>query len=158
MGLSVDEIFGNLLTVNFTGHASTANTFAFSILLLVASPGMQDWLAEEIGQAFFAGDSEDWDYNKAFPALKHCQAVLLETLRLYPPILALPKWTNNQPQCPRTGDREISILPNMGSCPVFSLQCKHTLNTGQTRWYGNLLDGSPRPWKSRKHRALTITL
>ncbi len=35
-GLSVDEIFGNIFVINFAGHDTTANTLAFSVLLLSA--------------------------------------------------------------------------------------------------------------------------
>lgn len=35
--------------------------------------------------------------------------IQLETLRLYPPIMSLPKWTNEYPQNIKISDREITI-------------------------------------------------
>lgn len=41
----------------------------------------------------------------------------LETLRLYPPILALPKWTNENPQTIQIGEKLIIIPPHTGVSP-----------------------------------------
>lgn len=41
----------------------------------------------------------------------------LETLRLFPPIVSLPKWTNDNPQLLKLGDREIMIPPHVGVHP-----------------------------------------
>ena len=124
-GLTVDEIFGNIFGVNFAGHASTANTLAFSVLLLAAYPEVQDWVAEEARQVLASSNSEEWDYATAFEELKRCRAVLSETLRLYPSILALPKWTNEHPQrLPVGGDKTITVLPEIGVMP--SLLAVHT--------------------------------
>lgn len=40
-GLSLDEIFGNLFVINFAGHDTTANTLAFTMLLLAAHREIQ---------------------------------------------------------------------------------------------------------------------
>jgi cytochrome P450 len=36
--LKVEEILGNIFVINFAGHDTTANTLAFSMLLLAANP------------------------------------------------------------------------------------------------------------------------
>ena len=90
-GFSVDEILGNLSIINFAGHDTTANTLTFSIHLLAAHPNVQAWLAEEIDTVVQDRTVDEWRYNVIFPRLKRCHAVLLETLRLYPPIMTLPK-------------------------------------------------------------------
>ena len=76
-GLTVDEIFGNIFVINFAGHDTTANTLAFSMLLLAANPGVQDWVAEELREFTRDDDSEKWDYGVLFPNLKRCRAVLV---------------------------------------------------------------------------------
>lgn len=76
-GLTVDEIFGNIFVINFAGHDTTANTLAFSMLLLAANPQVQDWVAEELQAVTRDHDSEKWDYGKLFPDLKRCRAVLV---------------------------------------------------------------------------------
>ncbi|KAJ8130037.1 hypothetical protein O1611_g3593 [Lasiodiplodia mahajangana] len=113
-GLSVDEIFGNLFVINFAGHDTTANTLAFSMLLLAANPQVQEWISEEIRAV--TEDLPVEDYKTLFPALKRCRAVLLETLRVYPPIMALPKWTSSKgAQTIRVGDRTLTIPPGVGT-------------------------------------------
>ncbi|KAI1471097.1 putative cytochrome P450 [Daldinia caldariorum] len=108
-GLSVDEIFGNLFVINFAGHDTTANTLAFGMLLLAAHPDAQEWLAAEI--MFVTGDSpiEMLDYKDLFPKLKRCRAVLYETLRLYPPVPALPSITSHGMQTLNVGEQTLNI-------------------------------------------------
>jgi cytochrome P450 len=140
-GLSVDEIFGNIFVINFAGHDTTANTLAFTIILLAANPEVQDWVREEVRRVTKAMDVADWDYERLFPQLTRCRAVLVsssrplsafstdserkhETLRLYPPILSLPKWTNERPTSLRVGDRTVVIPALSGVSP--SVLSSHT--------------------------------
>jgi hypothetical protein len=104
-GLSVDEIFGNLIVINFAGHDTTANTLAFAILLLAAHPDVQAWLAGEIEAVAEGRPVEEWDYKQMFPKLKRCRAVFYETLRLFPPVPALSSITSDHPQQVTVGDR-----------------------------------------------------
>lgn len=76
-GLTVDEIFGNIFVINFAGHDTTANTLAFSMLLLAANPEVQDWVGEEVREVTVNDRSENWDYAQVFPDLKRCRAVLV---------------------------------------------------------------------------------
>lgn len=76
-GLTVDEILGNIFSINFAGHDTTANTLAFSMLLLAAHPECQEWVAEELQEFTKELDSGDWDYSVLFPKLKRCRAVLV---------------------------------------------------------------------------------
>ncbi|RYO79854.1 hypothetical protein DL766_003109 [Monosporascus sp. MC13-8B] len=116
-GLSVDEIFGNLFVINFAGHDTTANTLAFGMLLLAAHPDVQAWISEEITLVTKDVPIDEWDYKDLFPQLKRCRAVLLETLRVYPPIMALPKWTSHRAQTIRVGDRTLTIPPGISTVP-----------------------------------------
>ena len=76
-GLTVDEIFGNIFVINFAGHDTTANTLAFSMLLLAANPEVQDWVGEEVREFTLNDHSENWDYTQVFSDLKRCRAVLV---------------------------------------------------------------------------------
>lgn len=79
-GLTIDEIFGNIFVINFAGHDTTANTLAFSMLLLAANPEVQEWVSDELHE-ITTGGSENWDYGVLFSDLKRCRAVLVcETL------------------------------------------------------------------------------
>ena len=79
-GLTVDEIFGNIFVINFAGHDTTANTLAFSIILLAANPKVQDWVSEELQEVVKDQDSRNWDYVQLFPKLKRCRAVLVRNI------------------------------------------------------------------------------
>ena len=61
----------------------------------------------------------------------------LETLRLFPPILALPKWTNHHPQPLNIGDKTLSIPARTAVLP--SLLAVQML---PEYW-----DGSPHVWQ-----------
>lgn len=78
-GLSVDEIFGNIFVINFAGHDTTANTLAFSMILLAANPEVQNWVSEEVREVIKDHDSRLWDYGALFSDLKRCRAVLVRT-------------------------------------------------------------------------------
>lgn len=75
--LTTDEILGNIFVYNFAGHDTTAISLTYSMLLLVAHPEVQEWIAEELD--FFLGteDRESWAYEEVFPKLQRCLAVLV---------------------------------------------------------------------------------
>ena len=75
--LSVDEILGNVFLFNFAGHDTTAISFAYSVLLLVAHPEVQEWIGEELDYYLESDKSETWRYELVFPRLKRCLAVLV---------------------------------------------------------------------------------
>ncbi|KAL3425532.1 cytochrome P450 [Phlyctema vagabunda] len=93
-GLSDDEIYGNIFMYSLAGHESTANTIAFAIYLFVAYPQWQDWVVEEIVTVFADLPPEEVvDYEAYYPRLLRCLAVMYETLRLFGPVLSVPKTT-----------------------------------------------------------------
>lgn len=108
-GLTIDEVYSNLFIINFAGHDTTANTLAFTMFLLAGNPDIQAWLYEEI--IAVVGDTavEDWDYKTLFPRLTRCRAILHETIRIFPPVMALPKWTSRNPQTLNVRGKTLSI-------------------------------------------------
>ncbi|KAK2593190.1 hypothetical protein QQS21_009119 [Conoideocrella luteorostrata] len=116
-GLSVDEIYSNLFIINFAGHDTTANTLAFAMFLLAAHPDVQVWIAEEIAAVTKNERIEEWSYKTLFPQLNRCRAVLLETLRLFPPVMALPKWTAERGQRLTVGGKTLDIPPGVVTSP-----------------------------------------
>lgn len=75
--LTVDEILGNIFVFNFAGHDTTAISLAYSVLLLVAHPEVQDWIAGELNFYIESDKIEDWRYETTFPKLQRCLAVLV---------------------------------------------------------------------------------
>jgi cytochrome P450 len=77
-GLNNEEIYGNLFIYNLAGHDTTANTLAYAIALMATDPKMQSWIREELHLVF--GEEEtllDDDYEKAFPQLRRCMALMV---------------------------------------------------------------------------------
>ncbi|KAJ6101788.1 cytochrome P450 [Penicillium sp. IBT 16267x] len=110
-GLSIDEIFGNIFVINFAGHDTTANTLSFAMLLLSAYPEVQDRVAEELQSI---PEDTKGHYSDIFPKLNRCRAIMLETLRLFPPVPSLPKLTYGSPQSLKVKDKTIVIPQNSG--------------------------------------------
>ena len=76
-GLTVDEIFGNIFVINFAGHDTTANTLAFSMLLLAVYPEVQDWVSDELQEIAKDGVDGQLEYGVLFPKLIRCRAVMV---------------------------------------------------------------------------------
>ena len=75
--LTKDEILGNIFVYNFAGHDTTAISLGYSMLLLVAHPEVQEWIAEELNYYLPAEDSGTWTYEEVFPKLQRCLSVLV---------------------------------------------------------------------------------
>ncbi|KIH93320.1 hypothetical protein SPBR_04167 [Sporothrix brasiliensis 5110] len=98
LGLTEDEIAGNLFLVTGAGFDTTANTMSYAAVLLAIYPETQAWLQEELDRVFGgpptglpASKRTDrlaaLDYATVYPQLARCLAFMLETLRLYPAVL-----------------------------------------------------------------------
>lgn len=109
-GLSNEEIYGNLFIYNLAGHDTTANTLAYAITLLATDLNLQFWIREELNFVF--GEKEtllEDDYEKAFPRLTRCMALMYETLRLYGPVVVIPKYVGDTSTTLRIADKEYTI-------------------------------------------------
>lgn len=81
--LSEKEIYGNIFVINFAGHDTTANTLAFSMLLLAANQEVQEWISEEITFVVQEkAETNDWEYGDLYLRLKRCRAVMVRFLSL----------------------------------------------------------------------------
>ena len=75
LGLTDEEIFGNIFAFNLAGHETTANTLATSLVLLAAYPRYQDWIIDEVRQ--HSSSEMDLQYEADFPRLVRCLAVMV---------------------------------------------------------------------------------
>lgn len=107
--LSDAEMRGNLFVFTAAGFETTANTLTFAFAMLARYPEWQDWLCEEIDDLLppesddvnshtssgTGGDKEANipDYTTTFPHTHRIMAFLLETLRLFPPLIHIIKST-----------------------------------------------------------------
>lgn len=76
VGLTADEIIGNLFLFTAAGFDTTANTMGYALLTLAMKPKLQDWLCEEIDEVLKDKEGE-LVYNEAFPRLVRCLALMV---------------------------------------------------------------------------------
>ena len=77
VGLTEEEVYGNVFVFNFAGHDATANSLAIGICLLATRPDIQDWISEEINAVFAGVESKESAYEAVFPRLPRCLAVVV---------------------------------------------------------------------------------
>ena len=73
--LSDDEITGNLFNFTIAGFDTTASVTAYALIALAIEPEWQDWIIEEIDRV--AQICADGEYEKSFPLLKRCLALMV---------------------------------------------------------------------------------
>jgi len=77
--LSDHEIYGNLFVWNLAGHDTTANTLTYAISWLATDRKWQEWIGEEVKHVLGPDSKpEDWEYEKVFPRLKRCLALMVK--------------------------------------------------------------------------------
>jgi cytochrome P450 len=92
--LSEEEMLGNLFIFTAAGFDTTANTLAYALVLLSRYPQWQEWLFEEIDDIMPADTSAaDLDYPAIYPKAIRVQALMLEALRLFTPVIHIAKMT-----------------------------------------------------------------
>lgn len=157
LGLTDEEIFGNIFAYNLAGHETTANTVAYALFLLAAHPQYQEWVREEI---MHTRDGTKKDYDSVFPRLQRCLAVMVgpptpcqmsryllqqyETLRLYGSIVFIPRAASLESQTLAYGKGGDIVLPPSTAVNI-NVQALHTdpktwgtdsLSWRPTRWFG----------------------
>ena len=77
--LSEEELSGNLFQFTLAGFDTTANTMAYTIVLLAVHPEWQEWIFEEIESVSStkADMTQSMDYEAYFPSLKRCLALMV---------------------------------------------------------------------------------
>jgi cytochrome P450 len=106
---------------------------------------VQDWLSEEI-HAVLGGDSNnptDWNtqYTTAFPRLKRCLAIMLETLRLYT-VVPVSKWVGDtHPVSLQVNGKTIVLPPK-----TMFLPCYAAVHTDPRYWGDDALVWRPERW------------
>ncbi|KAF1956845.1 cytochrome P450 [Byssothecium circinans] len=142
--LSREEVMGNIFVYNFAGHDTTAHTFAFTFMLLAINPSVQEWMAEEMD--YILGDKETVNAEYTlYPRFVRTLAVLLETLRLYNPLLSIVKSTASQP-APLTIETSPIVIPPHTRV-ILNLQA---LQTHPKYWGTDSLEWKPSRWIETK--------
>ena len=91
--LSDEEMTGNLFIFTAAGFDTTANTISYALVLLARYPECQDWLLKEIDDILPSKSTAEMDYVSIFPKATRLMAFMLETLRLFPPLIHISRQT-----------------------------------------------------------------
>ena len=75
--LTTDEIVGKIFVYDFAGHDTTAVSPTYSMLLLVAHPEAQEWMAEQLEFFLETEGCEPWTSEEVSPRLQRRLAVLV---------------------------------------------------------------------------------
>jgi cytochrome P450 len=107
--LTEEEMLGNLFIFTAAGFDTTANTLSYALVLLCRYPEWQDWILEEVDALLPpSASSEPVDYAAIFPKVTRIMAVMLETLRIFVPVIHLARDTQT-PQSIQTSTRTYNI-------------------------------------------------
>ena len=106
--LTEEEMLGNLFIFTAAGFDTTANTLSYALVLLCRYPEWQDWILEEVDNLLPTSSTKPVDYAAIFPKVTRIMAVMLETLRIFVPVIHLARDTRT-PQVVQTSQRTYNI-------------------------------------------------
>lgn len=117
--LNQQDILSNTFIFLVACHETTANTLSFGMALLALHPDIQEEVYQEsvavLGDLDLANIDDYYAYVNKLPLAK---AVFDETLRLFPPVATIPKWS--------VEDTEIGGFPIPAQTEVsLSVWCTH---------------------------------
>ncbi|KDR75779.1 hypothetical protein GALMADRAFT_248468 [Galerina marginata CBS 339.88] len=88
--LTESELIGNIFIFLLAGHETTAHTLCFTFALLAFHPDEQEKLLQHIKSVLPDGRIPTYE---EMPSLTYSMAVFYETLRLFPPVVNIPKYS-----------------------------------------------------------------
>ncbi|KAH7063432.1 cytochrome P450 monooxygenase-like protein [Macrophomina phaseolina] len=141
-GLSDDELYGNIFIYSFAGHETTAHAVCYAMYFLAAYPEVQDWVSDEAKDVFKDVQTpEALSYEEVFPRLKRTLSVMYETLRLFPPVLNIPKTTGSFPQ-------DLKVDGKIATLPPYTIVFPNVvaLQSHPAYWGPDSLDWKPARW------------
>nr|BAL05166.1 cytochrome P450 [Phanerodontia chrysosporium] len=86
--LQDSELIGNMFIFMLAGHETTAHTLCYILAMLAMHPEVQDKMYESVRCVTQNGRLPEYEDMRS---LSYCEAVLYETLRMFPPVNSIPK-------------------------------------------------------------------
>ncbi|ETW77984.1 cytochrome P450 monooxygenase 13 [Heterobasidion irregulare TC 32-1] len=94
VALADSELVGNIFIFLVAGHETTAHTLCFTFALLALYPDEQDRLYKSIKSVMSDLDRlPNYQSYEEMPLLTYSMAVFYETLRMFPPVNGIPKYS-----------------------------------------------------------------
>ncbi|RAK74326.1 cytochrome P450 [Aspergillus fijiensis CBS 313.89] len=138
--LSPDEIRGNVFLFLFAGHETTANTLLYAVYLLAIFPGWQDWVGQEMDFLLKGVGGDEEPGFEVLEGLRRLRAVLMETLRLFGPVVNVLRETREQDQMVKA--ETPFVIPENTSIRVNSV----ALHTDPGAWGCDAAEWRPSRW------------
>lgn len=139
--LTTKEILGNAFIFMLAGHETSAHTLSFALALLALSPTEQEALYEDVQRVLNSpGRSSVGIQYSDIDKLAYCNAVMKESLRLFPPVVSIPKVATQH--CDVTsGDGTSFHIPKdaVVSLQVYAMQRNE-------KYYSEPLEFRPKRW------------
>ncbi|TVY91117.1 Cytochrome P450, partial [Lachnellula willkommii] len=111
VGLSEQEMIGNIYIFMVAGHETSASTLKTALVLLASHPQIQMQVQKEIDGIWATKKAgEELSYDD-YPKMRIIMALMLEVLRFYPPVVFLPKFSSNSIQTITHEGKTIQIPP-----------------------------------------------
>ncbi|KAJ3514323.1 hypothetical protein NLJ89_g2441 [Agrocybe chaxingu] len=104
--LTEDELISNIYIFLVAGHETTAHTLCFTFGLLALYQEEQEKLYQHIKSTI---PSDRLPTYEEMPLLTHSMAVFYETLRLFPPVAAIPKFAAEDTTLSATDSKGVKI-------------------------------------------------
>ncbi|KAL2788298.1 cytochrome P450 [Aspergillus keveii] len=148
--LSDQEIISNGHIFTIAGHETTATTMRYALLLLALHQDVQEWVWQGIVEATRdePTDVAAWDEERVYPKLVTPLCVMLETMRLYPPVVMVPKWTGNVARSIHYQDRDVPLEQGVN----LNLNM-NGLHYSEEYWGPDVQRFSPQRWDARNKKS-----
>ncbi|KAL4865336.1 hypothetical protein BDV12DRAFT_150805 [Aspergillus spectabilis] len=145
--LSDDEISGNLFIFSTAGYETTANTMGYAVTYLAADPELQDWIREELQTLNL--DPSTWKYEEVFSKCRRTLALMLETLRFFPPVLHTTR-ACLEPQTLTDSQGDHLLTP-----PMDVYACQLSIHLDPANWGPDATKFRPSRWIDQSGQIIT---
>lgn len=147
--LTRDEILGNSFVFILAGHETTAAAMQYASIFLALHPEIQQKVQAEINEFFTNNNAQGYDSDFPLLADGWVGAIFFETLRLYQPVVAIPKsaeasqtvtYQGRQMTLPGPCDMEVNAVaihrnPKYWRSPGYPESDPHTFRP--QRWFSS---------------------
>ncbi|KAL5334268.1 putative cytochrome P450 monooxygenase [Aspergillus crustosus] len=145
--LSDQDISGSLFIFSAAGYETTANTMGYATTFLAVHPEMQDWIREELLE--LDADPLTWKYEEVFSKCPRTLALMLETLRHFPPVLHTTRAIHYPTTV--TDAKGVHIL----TPPMDVYACQLSIHLDPANWGPDANEFRPSRWIDEQGQVIT---
>ncbi|KZV98058.1 cytochrome P450 [Exidia glandulosa HHB12029] len=142
--LSDAEVLAHLFVFILAGHETTANALSYAILNLAIHSDVQEWFIQRLDDELSSNrgiEPRDWGYDSVFGQAQAALCIMNETLRLFPTVAGVPKWTDSSSVALAWNERKFLVPPK--TPVVFNTIAMHR---DPTLWGPDAAEFKPQRW------------